>query len=98
MLVGAKQYLRVAVAAEAIAFGVQGGFELRSVIDLSVINQEGACILVAHSLIAEGRDVVNPEPAVPGAKGRFPPRNYHPAALVWTAMKLRCEHRSQRQL
>src|SRR5450759_4943416 len=98
MLVGAKQYLRVAVAAEAIAFGVQGGFELRGVIDLSVVNQEVPRILVAHRLMPEGRDVLNRQTAVPEAKYRLPRRNYNPAAIVWTAMNLRVEHRSQRQL
>src|ERR1019366_2086332 len=62
------------------------------------VNQEVPRILVAHRLMPEGRDVLNRQTAVPEAKGRLPRRNYNPAAIVWTAMKLRCEHRSQRQL
>src|SRR5208282_2162617 len=98
MLVRAKQYLRIAVAAKAIALGVQQGFELGGVIDLSVVNQEVPRILVAHRLMPEGRDILNRQTAVPEAKYRLPRRNYNPAAIVWTTMNLRVEHRSQRQL
>src|ERR1035441_7125544 len=98
MLVGAKQYLRVAVAAEAIAFGVQGGFELRGVIDLSVVNQEIPRILVPHRLRPEGGHILNRQTTVSEAKYRLPDRNYNPAGVVWTTMSLRVEHRSQRQL
>jgi hypothetical protein len=82
------------VAAETITFGVQEGFELRGVIDLSVVNQEVACILVAHRLMPEGRNVLNRQTAAPETKYRLPRRNYDPAAIVWTAMNLRVEHRS----
>jgi hypothetical protein len=98
MLVGTKQYLRIAVAAEVIAFGVQGRFELWGIIDLAVVNEEVPRILVAHRLMPEGRDVLNRQTAVPEAKYRLARRNYNPTAIVWTAMNLRVEHCSKRQL
>jgi hypothetical protein len=60
------------VAAEAIALGVQGGFELRGVIDLSVVNQEIPRILVPHRLMPEGGDILNRQTTVSEAKYRLP--------------------------
>jgi hypothetical protein len=42
----------------------------------------------------QGRDILNRQTAVAKAKHRLFRRNYNPATIVWTAMKLRVEHRS----
>jgi hypothetical protein len=72
MLIGAKQYLRVAAATELIALGIQGGFQLRGIIDFPVVNKNVPSILVSHWLMPEGGNILNRKSPIPESKNGSP--------------------------
>jgi hypothetical protein len=60
---------------ETIAFSGQRLFELRSVIDFSVVDEDVARIVVAHGLMTEGRKILDCKTTIPEAEHPLTGRN-----------------------
>src|SRR6267142_5973474 len=90
LFVPMNEYLGICMRAETMAFCFQLSSQRRKVINLAVVADPHAAILITHGHVARRCEVNDAEPAIPQSK--FPVRRDESPVVVWSSMRNEVHH------